>query len=321
MSDKIIQAMTTKELVAVHNKMARAQVTKFKDRKTAETRVHSLFIMMGADKFYAALKKAKINPELITQYEAEQATEKAKTPKEKPQKQATEPEKAPVVPEIETDQPKEPSAPKGIVLNEASKAHYEAKKQAREDKKKKQAEARADKKKLDPESKAAAILQHVQKLMAIQLKNKETDCTTSTEIARSATTNTKVVCKQLKILSDLKLVEIEDDTTADGEEFFYVTLTKKGQEYQFASSEAPALGKEAKIKTVKLPGAAPGPRSSKAGKKIYKLVKDNPRREGTAGHKSFALIRNGMSYEEYIEAGGRATDLQWDIDHSFTELK
>jgi hypothetical protein len=61
--------------------------------------------------------------------------------------------------------------------------------------------------------------------------------------------------------------------------------------------------------------------SSLAGQKLYPLVKDNPRREGTCGHKSFGLITKGMTYEAYIEAGGRARDLAWDIAHNYVEAK
>lgn len=55
--------------------------------------------------------------------------------------------------------------------------------------------------------------------------------------------------------------------------------------------------------------------------KIYRLVKDNPRKEGTHGHRSFALIKDGMTVEAYLTAGGRNNDLRWDIDHKFVELR
>lgn len=70
----------------------------------------------------------------------------------------------------------------------------------------------------------------------------------------------------------------------------------------------------------KVPGR-PGPRSKFSGKFIRKLVTENPRREGTWGHKSFSLIPDeGISYEDYREAGGRNNDLQWDIDHKYVEV-
>lgn len=68
-------------------------------------------------------------------------------------------------------------------------------------------------------------------------------------------------------------------------------------------------------------GKAPGRPSQNAGKKIHKLVKENPRREGTPGHKSFALITSGMSYEKYIELGGRPADLNYCIEKGHVEVK
>lgn len=70
----------------------------------------------------------------------------------------------------------------------------------------------------------------------------------------------------------------------------------------------------------------PGPKSKFLGKKIYLKVKENPRREGTHGHKSFEILKDlgfnrGMPYEEYKQLKGRNNDLQWDIDHGYVEVK
>jgi hypothetical protein len=65
------------------------------------------------------------------------------------------------------------------------------------------------------------------------------------------------------------------------------------------------------------------PRGQFAGKWIRRIVSENPRREGTIGHKSFEiLIRHGadMPYEAYIESGGRRQDLAWDINKGFAEV-
>lgn len=73
--------------------------------------------------------------------------------------------------------------------------------------------------------------------------------------------------------------------------------------------------------TKKDEGAGPGRKSNYAGKLIYKNVDGNPRREGTHGFKSFALIKNGMTYEQYITAGGRANDLAWDVEKGNVKIK
>jgi hypothetical protein len=86
-----------------------------------------------------------------------------------------------------------------------------------------------------------------------------------------------------------------------------------------APKAAPATGKG------KAPKAAPAPRTSKfAGKTIRTTLKDNPRREGTHGFKSFQIIlksKGAISYEAYKAAGGRNNDLQWDVNHSYVTVK
>jgi hypothetical protein len=60
-------------------------------------------------------------------------------------------------------------------------------------------------------------------------------------------------------------------------------------------------------------GTGAGRKSVFSGKTIVKLTKENPRRAGSIGHKSFSLLRPGMKYEAYIAAGGRRQDLAFDI--------
>lgn len=64
-----------------------------------------------------------------------------------------------------------------------------------------------------------------------------------------------------------------------------------------------------------------GRKSSHAGKKIYKLVKENPRRAGSHGHKNWEIYRDGMTYEEFIMAKGGANHLNYDLEHEFIALK
>ena len=54
--------------------------------------------------------------------------------------------------------------------------------------------------------------------------------------------------------------------------------------------------------------------------RIVKLVKDNPRREGTNGHQSWQVTRDGMSVEQYVAAGGRLDDLRWNVKHGWLRL-
>lgn len=66
---------------------------------------------------------------------------------------------------------------------------------------------------------------------------------------------------------------------------------------------------------------SPGRPSDLAGKKIYVKAAENPRRKGTIGHKSFALIKNGMAIEDFVAAGGRLVDLRWDMKAKNVEVK
>lgn len=80
-----------------------------------------------------------------------------------------------------------------------------------------------------------------------------------------------------------------------------------------ATAKKATSKKAAAKKAVVAKSTGAGRTSVFAGKKITKLTKDNPRREGTLGHKSFSVITSGMTYEKFIEAGGRLVDLKSDV--------
>jgi hypothetical protein len=344
MSDHIILDLTTAEILGIYNRMSKIEVKKFKDRKTAEARIHGLAIADN-QKFLKAMKAEKVRTELITKYEAElkaesEAAEHASKKVDKVKEAAS--KKADQEEELANKKANEAKleAEKKVKEAEASKPSSDdpwsqavsplLKAQAEETAKLKEKagpEAAAKKPKekksrqpkvLLPGSRAAAILWHAQLTIEQSRNAKEDEVTTSTELARRAKTSTNEVIKQLDLLRDLKYVEIEDDSTGDGEQFYYVTLTKTGLKFETPTPTEYPSQKAEKA----LPGAKSGPKaSSKAGKVISKLVKTNPRREGTHGWNSFNIIKTGMTYEEYIDLGGRANDLQWDIDHKWVELK
>lgn len=90
-------------------------------------------------------------------------------------------------------------------------------------------------------------------------------------------------------------------------------------------------GRKAASKSTRKTGSAKGAAASTngrrgrpsefAGKVITRLVKENPRREGTFGYKSFALIKDGMTYEDYLAKGGRREDLAWDVERKYVAVK
>jgi hypothetical protein len=71
-------------------------------------------------------------------------------------------------------------------------------------------------------------------------------------------------------------------------------------------------------KVVEKAAGARGRKTVFEGHIIKSTKAENPRREGTNGHKSMAIILafgdKGVSYADFIAAGGRRVDLAWDLD-------
>ncbi len=60
-----------------------------------------------------------------------------------------------------------------------------------------------------------------------------------------------------------------------------------------------------------------------SGRKLFPKVKTNPRREGSHGFRSMGLIiaKPGIIYEDYLAAGGRNSDIRYDIAHGHCEAR
>ena len=56
------------------------------------------------------------------------------------------------------------------------------------------------------------------------------------------------------------------------------------------------------------------------GDTITLLVAENPKRPGSASYERFALYQDGMSVAEYLEAGGRRSDIRWDTARAFIAI-
>ena len=56
-----------------------------------------------------------------------------------------------------------------------------------------------------------------------------------------------------------------------------------------------------------------GRSSQFAGMTIIRNYEANPRRAGSIGHASYEMITDGMSYEDYIKAGGRGADILYGV--------
>ena len=51
--------------------------------------------------------------------------------------------------------------------------------------------------------------------------------------------------------------------------------------------------------------------------KIQIKVPKNPKREGSNGYKRFGLYKTGMTIREFLKAGGKTIDLDWDRERGF----
>ena len=325
MSDKIILEMTTAEIVAVYNKISKIQVQKFRDRKTAELRLHGL-VLQNEIGLLKAMKSAKVNPKLVAKLEEEmkitiQPEIPAKSP-EKPKKEA----KASPKPTQSSEGQQAPSKP-GWEAASQPLLQLQAQLKAKELEKAgvEYTPQRPNRKKtIEPgaRSKAMDVLWHLQNFMKSLKEAAKDEVATSSDVTRMANLGIKDAIKQLDILASSGYISIEDDSVGGGDQFYYVTLTEKGIKADTWKAEVESPRKTKKEPRQKKEGNTPrASKADKAGKKIYKLVKENPRREGTCGWHSFNLVKNGIAYEDYIELGGRNQDLQWDIDHQFLELK
>ena len=85
---------------------------------------------------------------------------------------------------------------------------------------------------------------------------------------------------------------------------------RKLQRRKGVNNVATATAK-AKATTPKKGKVAPIGRRSEmfGGKKIKKLAEENPFKPGSLIAKAYKLMRDGMTYEEYLAAGGRRIDL------------
>lgn len=80
--------------------------------------------------------------------------------------------------------------------------------------------------------------------------------------------------------------------------------------------------KKAKEEKPKKEAAAkePGERALHLAKKIKILSKDNPRREGSHGFKTFAIYKNGMTVAEALEKGAEAGYIHADANRGYISL-
>lgn len=290
---ELLQRLSGDEIVTLYNHFATRngsqRVKKFRNRKVAETSLQDISRGVARPDVLAIFRKAKISKEVINLIPDRPVELAVPDANEAP---ATSSKK---------------KTPNPVIIKEKKKEEQRWSKES----KKEERNLNKERRQLNPQ--CAEVLTAVQQLLA---KSKDDDVSTD-QIAKHLSTSTAAVCKAIEQLDRLQLVKFEDDSPDDNTKFYYVKITAGGSGYRVAKPQPEKKGEKKRI----LPAENPGPRSQYSGKKIYKLVDKNPRREGTCGWKSFNLIKDGMTYEQYKAAGGRNSDLAWDIDHGFTEVK
>ena len=87
----------------------------------------------------------------------------------------------------------------------------------------------------------------------------------------------------------------------------------------------PEAKEEAKPKAAREPKTDRRTPKDLEGKKLYFKGdgKENPRREGTHGHKSLQIIidHKGITFDDFVKKGGRPKDLYWDMEYDRIEVK
>lgn len=136
------------------------------------------------------------------------------------------------------------------------------------------------------------------------------ETTSSAEVAKKIGALPEKVVVQCDEFAKQNLLHIEDDS--DGEDkFYYLHLTDLGKTCDVAAGEpGKGLGKAKKEKAERATGGVKRERTTAgkmdfSGLKVNRLVKDNPRREGSGRWQSFDKAKNGITFEEFIKAGGQ----------------
>jgi DNA-binding MarR family transcriptional regulator len=301
----VLSALTVPEIVKLYNlfavKNGTSTVKKFTDRTTAELKLQDISRGVKRADVLAIFKTANIKKN-VTALLPEKPS--AALPEQPPPKTSKPPASKQTTPPAKNA--------KLVEAEEREKQRWEKENQKQEK------ELRKERRNLSPQ--AAIILECIKRMIKPDAAGEAAQVTT-TDIATTLKTSTTVVCKSVEQLDRLGLVSFEDDSPDDTTKFYYVSLTAGGRGLDSAAATKKQPDAAAPAKAPKLPSDAPGPRSKLDGKKLYRIAKTNPRREGTWGYKSFELIKDGMTFEAYKAAGGRNNDLAWDIAHGFVEVR
>lgn len=316
----LIDQLTVAEMLDLHNQLSKTAIKKRMDRKNLEQRLLNISEGKSRDQMLTAAREAKVRDVILRQWTYLKGPDVALDYEEQVKK----------VPEGKSSKVK---AKQSTVKKKKDSKAIPPKKKAGKTKAAQQSEADIDVPEVPdvPEAeqveaegaagghcavaaKAVPVLKAIREMIPEHLTG-EAAVATSADIAKKLNTSVGFVIAQCDYLDKKNYIAIEDDSPDDDHKFYYVSITKSGRETDLSGAGSVRVAKP------RVPGSNPGPRSNYSGKKLFKKVDKNPRREGTCGYKSFALIKDGMTYEAYRSAGGRNNDLQWDLDRGWVELR
>ena len=114
--------------------------------------------------------------------------------------------------------------------------------------------------------------------------------------------------------------ELSDGSPEDEQKLEEKTDEQKPLAERIAEAAAARKAAAAAKKPAKK-GGRRGPAGTYADTaKITVVVTENPKKAGTASHTRFAVYKTGMTVAEFLKAGGKRADLDWDVSHKFVSI-
>tara|TARA_R110000824_G_scaffold7807_1_gene35225 strand:- start:2456 stop:2827 length:372 start_codon:yes stop_codon:yes gene_type:complete len=94
-------------------------------------------------------------------------------------------------------------------------------------------------------------------------------------------------------------------------------ITGSGQKPAARKTTPEAKKANGKQKVINTPSEKTGVLKYDGDARIQLAAPKNPKRVGCSGWKRFNLYKNGMKIKDFIKAGGKTIDLDWDRERGF----
>ncbi len=100
-----------------------------------------------------------------------------------------------------------------------------------------------------------------------------------------------------------------------------MTIQQLTDLYNAKSGKAPISKFRSKGEAVRRAKALLAQGGGREDSRVITHVAENPKRPGSASHARYALYGVGMSVSDFIAAGGRRADVNWDLSHGFIRVE